>query len=184
VYVGQRLADGLADTLLVLRMQEREQEADRDGLDLGLAQRGDDLGQRVLVERLQLAVGPHPLAHAEAQVAGHQRGRAAAREVVEVRPGLAADLQDVAEARRRHEGRARAAALQQRVGRHRHPVGERGDLRQPGRLDDRHDALGLVLRRRRDLRGHDTPADERGEVGERPAHIDAEGRAGHRRLAR
>ena len=182
--VGQRLADRLADALLVLRVQEGEQEADRDGLDLGLPQRGDDLGQRVLVERLQLAVGPHPLAHAEAQVAGDERGRAAAREVVEVRPGLAADLQDVAEALGRHERRARAAALQEGVGRHRHPVGERGDLPQVGGLDDRHDALRLVLRRRRDLRGHDAPVDERREIGERPPDVHAQGRAGHPRLAR
>ena len=61
---GQRLADRLADALLVLGVQEREQQADRDGLDLGLAQRVDGLLHAVLVERLELALGPHPLAHA------------------------------------------------------------------------------------------------------------------------
>ena len=41
VDVGQRLAHRLAHRALVLGVQEREQQADRDGLDLGLAQRVD-----------------------------------------------------------------------------------------------------------------------------------------------
>ena len=87
VDVAERLAHRLAHALLVLGVQEREQQAHRHGVDLGLAQRLDRLLHALLVERLELALGPHPLAHGEAQVARHERLGPPLGEVVERRAG-------------------------------------------------------------------------------------------------
>ena len=56
--VAERLAHRLADALLVLGVQEREQQADRHGVDLGLAQRVDRLLHAGVVERLDSPSGP------------------------------------------------------------------------------------------------------------------------------
>ena len=96
----ERFPYRFAHLLLVLGVQEREQQADRDGVDLRLPQRVDGLLQAVLVERLELALGPHPLLHREAQISRHQRLRAPLGEVVERRAVLAGELDQVAEALR------------------------------------------------------------------------------------
>ena len=169
--VPERLAHGLADAPLVLRVQEREQQAHRDGLDVGLAQRLDRLGDAVVVERLDLAVRAHPLAHGEAQVARHERLGTALGEVVEGGAVLARELDQIAEALRRDERGARAAALEQRVGGDRHPVRERRDVGGVDGLEAAHHALGLILRRARHLGRHDTPAIQRHEIGEGSSNI-------------
>ena len=174
MHVGQRLADRLARALLVLGVQEGEQEADRDRLDLRLPQRVHGLLQALLVERLELALGAHALAHAEAQLARHERRRPVLLEVVQVRPVLAPDLEHVAEAGRRHQRGARAAPLEQRVGGHGHAVREGARFADLRRLQRGQHALGLVAGRRRDLGRQHLPVDERDEIGERPADVDAE----------
>ena len=126
--VAERLAHRLADALLVLGVQEREQQADGDGVDLGLAQRLDRRLEALLVERLELAVRPHPLADGEAAVARHERLGAALGEVVERGQVLARELDQVAETLGGDERGARAAALEQRVGGDRHAVREGGHL--------------------------------------------------------
>ena len=169
--VAERLAHGLADAALVLGVQEREQQAHRDRLDVGLAQRLDRLAHAVVVERLELAVRAHALAHGEAQVARHERLGAALGEVVERGAVLARELDQVAEALGRDERGARAAALEQRVGGDRHPVRERRDVGGLDGLEAAHHALGLILGRARHLGGHDTPAIQRHQIGEGSSNI-------------
>jgi hypothetical protein len=174
VHVGQRLPDRLAHGALVLGVQEREQQADRHGLDLGLAQRVDRLAHAAVVERLDLPVGAHPLAHAEAQLARDERLGPALGQRVERRAVLAPDLDHVAKPGRRDEPGAGAAALEQRVGRDGHPVRERAGLLDPRGLEAVHNALGLVAGRGGHLPGDETTVDERHEVGERSPDVHPE----------
>ena len=174
VEVRERFPYRFADLLLVLGVQEREQQADRDGVDLGLPQRVDGLLHAVLVERLELAVGPHPLLHREAQIPRHERLRAPLGEVVERRAVLAGELDQVAEALGRDQRGARAAALEQRVGGDRHPVRERGHVAGLDRLQRAHHTLGLIVGRARHLARRDAGSVEGHEVRERAAHIDAD----------
>ena len=169
--VPERLAQRLADAALVLGVQEREQQAHRDRLDVGLAQRLDRLADAVVVERLDLAVRAHPLAHGEAQVARHERLRPALGEVVERRAVLARELDQVAEALRGDERGARAAALEQRVGGDRHPVREGRHVGGVDGLEAAHHPLRLVVGRARHLGGHDSPAIQRHQVGEGSSNI-------------
>ena len=146
VDVAERLAHRLADALLVLGVQEREQQADRDGVDLGLAQRVDRLLHAGVVERLDLALRAHPLAHGEAQVARDERLRPPLGQVVERGAVLAGELDQVAEAGGRDERGARAAALEQRVGGDRHAVRERAHGPRVDPLERVQHALRLVRR--------------------------------------
>ena len=66
----------------MLGVQEAEEQTHGDGLDLGFAHGCDGACEIILVERLELAVGTHPLAYGEAQVARHEGGRAIERQVV------------------------------------------------------------------------------------------------------
>ena len=78
---------------------EAVKEADRDGLDAGVAQRAHRRAQRRFVERdLDAAVVAHALRHFQAQVARHQHRRLVGLQVVQVGALLPADLQQVAKA--------------------------------------------------------------------------------------
>src|ERR1700733_5749335 len=82
--------------------------------------RGAELGH-------DLAVGPDPLAHGEAQVTRNQRRRWRPIEVVEARAGTAPELQHVAETGRGHQTDARLGLLEDRVSGDRRAVHETGD---------------------------------------------------------
>ena len=172
--VAERLAHRLADAALVVGVQEREQQAHRDRLDVRLAQRVDRLGDAVLVERLDLAVRAHALAHGEAQVARHERLGAALGEVVEGRAVLARELDQVAEALGGDERGARAAALEQRVGGDRHPVREGRHVGGLDGLEAAHHPFRLILGRARHLGGQDSPTIERHQIGEGSSNIDTD----------
>ncbi len=158
--------------VLVRRVAEREQEADRDCLRIDVAERRD-------VERGDDAVRPHPLAHGVALLERDERLGVVDVEPVEVRPVLASQVQKVLEALGGDERRARSLPLEQRVRRDRRAVGEPLDIRAPcglehesGCLDDR-----LHLPRASDhLRRVERSAVEQHGVGERAAHVDAENR--------
>ena len=93
------------------------------------AQLGRDLAHRLLVERQQHgAVGRDALGHAEAQVARHQRIGPLHVDVVLLEAVLPGDLQRIAKARRRHQRRARALALDQGVGGERRAMHDQPDL--------------------------------------------------------
>ena len=131
VHVRQPLGERVAERPLVLGVPVGVQQADRDGLGLGLGDGVDGGAQRVVAELLQRAVGAHPLRGADAALARHERRRVRLAQAVEVGARLAAELDDVLEARGGDEHRARALALQQRVGGDRRPVGERARPRRP-----------------------------------------------------
>ena len=109
-------------------------------------------------ERLDHAVRPDPLAQprTSARERPAARGFGSAR-VVEARPVLPADLEEVGEPSRRDQRGAGAALLKQRVRPHGHAVGEGLDAGRLGarpsqHLLDRGDhAAGLVLGRARNL---------------------------------
>ena len=127
-------------------MQEREEQADRDRLDLGSRQTRDRLLQRARVERDEHPFRPHALAHREAELARDERRGLVRGEVVERGAVLAADLENVAEPLGGDERRTRAAPLQQGVRRHRRPVREHvhGIRRDAGRGERRGNATRLV----------------------------------------
>ena len=105
------------------------QEADGEAFDALLHQVGD-LGQRGIdVERdLDRAVGRQPLHGLAPPRPRHQRLGHLDEEIVELVLALAADLQHVAEARRRQQAGLGALALDQRVGEERRGMDDAADL--------------------------------------------------------
>src|SRR5207302_685780 len=78
----------LCDRLLVPRLAEREEQADRYGVGL-------DLRQGAQVELTQDPVRPDPLLDAEAALEGDERLRMLRAGSIEVRAGLAAEMEQV-----------------------------------------------------------------------------------------
>ena len=178
VHAGQPVAQRRAECALVRGMAVGVQEADGDRLGV---ERGDPLRQPGgILERAARAVGRHPLGCSDAALRRHERRRMRGAQAVEVRAGLAAELDEVLEALRRDEHRARAAPLQQRVRRDRRAVRERAHVLggRPGAVQGRADGgehtLGLVVGGGRRLRGHQPPVDGDDGVGEGAADVDAE----------
>ena len=143
-------------------------QADRDRISL-------DLRQRRKVERLQLAVRPHPSVHPVAALERHERLRPVRARPVELRARLAPQVQQVLEAGVRDERRASALALEQRIRRDGRPVREALDLARPGRACRGQHGLLLPLGGQ-DLPGRHAAVLEENGVGERAADIDAEDR--------
>ena len=156
----------LGDTTLGLGVAEREEERDGDRLRV-------DLRERVEVERDELAVRAGSSAHADAALERNEWRRVVDARAVEVRAGLSAQVEDVLEALVRHERRARAAPLEERVRRDRGAVREALDVRGAhggGGADD-----GVLLPRgRRHLRDADLTVLEQHGIGERPTDVDPE----------
>ena len=178
VHAGELLGQRRAERPLVLRVAVGVEQA--DGHRLGIQPRDLARERRGVRERRRGPVGRHPLRRADAPVRGHERRRVRRAQPVEVGTRLAAELDDVLEAAGGDEHRARAVALEQRVGRDGGAVRERLDL--PGvragllqrRLDGGEHALRLVLRRRRRLR-RDQPAPGGDDgVREGAADVDAQ----------
>ena len=177
----QLLAEEPRRLLLVRRVREREEEADRDGLD---PERAEGLGRRLDVRRLErsdhLALGADSLAHFEPKLAGHE-GRGLRRvEVVEAAALLGSDLEDISEARRRQQADPGRLSLDDRVRRHSRAVDEVGDpvrrrARAPRELrQGLEEPGGEVGGGARDLGDLQSPLlVEKDAVGERPAHVDA-----------
>ncbi len=155
------------DGLLVRGVAEGEEQADGDRL--GIAQ----VGQRVELERRELAVRADPAANAERALERHERVGMPGAEPVEVRAILAAEMEYVLEAVGRHERRPRAAPLQQRVRRDRRPVREPLELAGADR-GRRGEHRLLLVAGRRHLRRPQLVAIEQDGVGEGAAHVDAQ----------
>ena len=131
------LGDDLARPPLVRRIEEREQEADRDRLD---ARRRPARRPRARPSSRRAAtstspVGRHALRHLLAQRAGREEHRRLGLEdeVVHLVPHLAADLEHVLEALGREQADLRALALEHGVGGDRGAVHEADDLVRPTR---------------------------------------------------
>ena len=154
------------DGALRLAVAEREEQRDGDRVGVDLRERGE-------VERDELACGAGSAAHAEAALERDERRRMLRARPVEVRPRLAAEVQDVLEALVRDEGGPRAAPLEQRVRRDRRPVREAVDVLGAGCARSRDDRL-LLSRGGRDLRDPDVPVRQEDGVRERPPDVDSE----------
>ena len=99
------------------------QEADRDRLETFVRKAVRRRRQRGLVERLEfLAARADAAAHGKAMLARNQRRGQTDAEIVLVEAVLGAHLDDVSKTLRRHEGDARAAPFDQRVGGQRRAV--------------------------------------------------------------
>ena len=156
IQVGITLPDDFRCSLLVGRIQVREQEADGQGLRPLPHQVVQVLNQRGLVQRaLHLAAGADALGDAHAQIAGGQRLNHGHAQVVAVLFEALPHLQQVAEAVGGDQADRGALAFHQRVGGHGgpvdHQVGVAQELvqRQPvgigGVLQSGHDADGRVV---------------------------------------
>ena len=156
----------LGDTTLGLVVAEREEERDGDRLRV-------DLRERVEIERDELAIRAGAPAHAHAALERDEWRRVVDARAVQVCAGLSSEVEDVLEALVRHERRARAAPLEERVRRDRGAVGEAvdpGGAHGGGSVDD-----GVLLPRgRRYLRDADRTVLEQYGIGERPTHVDPE----------
>ena len=178
--------DGAAGLDLVLGIAVGVQVADRDRVDTLASELCQGGGERAAAERDRHgAVEPHPLAHAEASRARHERDRRRHAEVVAVVLQALAHLDDIAVALGRQEPDASALLLQECVGDDRRAVDDRLRPRQEARhlepelgreeAEPFHEPLGGIPRRRGALGDDDAPrAIHRGEVGEGAAHVDAD----------
>ena len=159
------------------RVAEGVQQADRDGLGGGVADRRDDAVDLVVGQRdHHLPVVVEPFGHLDDPAAGHHGVGAGHGEVVQGRAVLPADHQQVPEPGGGDQQHVGAVALEHRVGGHRRAVREAVE---PARLDlelghPGEDPLGLVGRGRRHLGHPDLVADHEHEVGEGAPDVDAQ----------
>ena len=124
----QRLGQDRAGPLLVLGVEVRVEEADRDRADAELAQPGGDRPHVPFVERLHdRPVRSHALRHLEAEAALDERRRLAPEEVVHVRDPQPPQLEHVTEVPGRDERRLGPETLDDRVRRDRRAVHDLGD---------------------------------------------------------
>ena len=175
--------DGARGLLLMHRVGVGVQEHERDRNDPGGAQHIDLAQELRLVERLgDAAVGPHPLADIEPQVARHERRRVFDADIVEIVFALAADLEHVAKSGSDQQPGCSAFALDQRVGEQRRRMHDAADAArvEPAFGEDRANAGDDTLLRvgmRRQYLAAPTAAAVvimNDEIGKRTADIDAE----------
>ena len=138
--------------------------------DLALGERGDD------------AVRPHPLTRADHIARCHERFRMGLGEVVQRRPVLPPEPQQVLEPGGRHEHDARPGPLEQRVGRDGRAVYEDVDDSGAEHVQRAQQTYGGVLRRARDFPDFETAVGfDCDEIGECPADVNADARHGRKR---
>jgi hypothetical protein len=184
--IGELLADDLGDARLVLRLEEREEEADRDRLHARLLQPAHLLARPVLVERHEHgAVARDPLGHGQPVAAADDRVPLP-RQILVVREVerllVPRDVEDVAVALGRDQADLRAVVLDDDVGRDRRSVEDllqvrRLRARELGQLlDPLHRPLRGVVGRGRQLVHEDLPGIvvDVDQIGERPADVDSE----------
>ena len=140
------------------RVEEAEQEADSDGLDVGGENDVRDAPDLLLGQRHHhVALAVDPLGDLEHQLAGNPRLRLPEAEVEHLVSRLGPDLEDVPESPRGEQRGPRQLELQERIGRCRGAVREeaqRGKI-QPLDVAQRADAgdhaLGGIMGSARDL---------------------------------
>ncbi len=172
-------AQRLGQKLLVLRVQEGEEQAYRDGLD---ALRADALGDRGGTGRGQRlkhgSIRRDPLVHLEAPRRRDERLGLLRNEGVEVGAVLPPNGEHIRKAARGDERRACASPLQQRIcgnGRAVDNVGMRAEVKV---LHARQQRTRRIVGRGRALVHSDTPILDEDEVRKRAANIDAENGCG------
>ena len=157
--------------LLVRRIAEGEEQTDRDRL------RITDIGERVELERFELAGRTDSAADAVTAVERHEWFRMLLAQAIQVRACLAAQVEQMLETRVAHVGRPGAPSLEQRVRRDSHPVREALELGLlcPDRPRGREHRLLLPLCGRH-LGRADAPLLDEHRVGEGAADVDAQNR--------
>src|SRR5215475_1125921 len=105
---GQPPPQLLGDRLLVRRVAEREEQAHSDGLDVVT-----ELRERPKLQRSDHPLWPDPLADADTALQRHERFRMRGAEAVQLRAVLPPQMEQMLEARRRHERGPRALPLEQ-----------------------------------------------------------------------
>ena len=178
VHVRRAPRERLAERALVVGVRVAVQQAHSDRLGVERVDHARDL---LVIQLVQHAVGRAALAHADPPLGRDQRRGVRGAQPVEVGTVLAPERDQVGEALGGQQRGARALALQQRVGRHRHAVREGLDVARlaasaPQRGAHRvHDAARLVVGRARRLRRDQPPVLEREHrVGERAADVNPE----------
>ena len=152
------------------------------GVQKAYRRRAHVVGQlRKLAGRRQRCnLGPRGIktaADLEPQFPRHQRRRPVGPDVIEGRAVLAADLDDVGEALGGHQGDARAAPFQQRVGGHRGAVGQQCRAGLVAQLCEPFSQRpARIVGSRQHL--HDAPVG-RHDIGEGPARVGADGQSRH-----
>jgi hypothetical protein len=177
-HAGELLLEDRAHAALVLGVGIGVDEADGDGLDAALAQDRGHAPRPGVVDRLEeLAVVADALVDLEAVAPADVRRRDVLVGVPEVLLRTSADLDDVAEARRRDHRGAREGARDQGVRRHRRSVREDCHVAQVdlGRVahavDHGVDRIGGRRGHLRHRHGARVLVED-ADVGERPADVD------------
>ena len=117
VHVGKGGREAVADHPFVVRIEEREQKADRAGIRLRRRDLRHETGDGRRLEGAQwLALGGHAFWRFEPQFARHEGHRIVRLEVEDARPYLATDLDQVAKALGDDERHLAAAPLDQCIG--------------------------------------------------------------------
>ena len=162
------------DLLFVLRLPECEEQAHGDRV-------GVELGERLQVERLELAVPPDAPSNADTALERDEWLGMLGAGPVQMRARLAPEVEQVLEALRRDECRPGAAALEERVRRDRGAVGEAVGIVGAHRRSSLEHRL-LLARASRHLGGPDLAVRDEHGVGEGPADVDSQ--RTHRRILR
>ena len=176
---GEPVLQDVADGELVLRVQIREEQADRDRRRLAVElQPVERAGERVGVEGLEhAALLVQSLRDADAVPPAHERRRLAPAEVVVVLAVDALDVRDVLEALRRQVEDARTSAREHGVDPDRRPDDDELDVdRVDRRVRERGgDGRDGIVGSRGNLGERGAPlVVDRHEVGERAARVDAD----------
>ena len=173
-----------ADPFLVVRVDDRPDQANPDGFDLGRLEPLDDGEDGVFVQRLvDHAVGADPLRDLESQPARHQRFGEWHGVIEGVDPAALPQQEDVRMSLGGEEGGPRGAAGQHGVGRARRGVEEQLAFAEQGRpvasvrvrrlLHHLEAALHRIVRPRGRLEEPERPVPSlEHEVGEGPPDID------------
>ena len=184
VHLRQAPLDRVPEPLLVLRVAEREEQADAHRLDLELLDASDEPVDLAVGQRLDRVTVPvDALARLQDPLAAQDVLRHARVQVVHVLPEHPAHDERVPEARGRDERRPGARLLEQCVRRDGRSVDEAARLAEQrlqrpsvsrGRLHERvHHSLRFVSGDRERLERRDGVADEH-DVRERAADVDAD----------
>ncbi len=179
--IRQRRSQQRAEPSLVLRVEEAEQERDRNGIGARRFHCRDQSIDLVFSERRHdRRVGPDAFRNLEPAPARNEHRRRVLEQVVEIRARRAPQLKHIAETTRCNQGCPRAGLFEDGVGHDGGRVGQEPDLGRGHRvaihrqLEGAQHAFREVIGCGRDLRHADAAAGifDQGNVGESPADID------------
>lgn len=182
-YCVPRRAQGPRDGTLVRWVGEREEQADSHGIRAAARNPANHVGDSAARRTQQgAACVIHALAQTEAAFARGERLLPLDKEIVEARPGLAADGDHVLKSLCGDQGHPPATALQERVGAHGRPTGQVEFSEAAGALSKNpRECISNCLRGvawgRRHFQNFEPPVAEKDAVGESSARINGNAHA-------